>query len=364
LSGDAAPVRVVLAEDSAVTRALLTAILREAPGFQLVAAVNDGDAAVKAVIRHRPSVVAMDLHMPGMNGAQATRQIMQAAPTPIVIVTASANLDGSLMYDALAAGALSVVPRPLGPTDPGHAARRKALLNELRLMSDVRVVRRIESPTMHMPPAVTALTGALQSPPASAPQVIAIGASTGGPAALLAVLKGLPSDLDLPIVIVQHIADGFVEGLATWLSRETKRTVVVGQEGMVLRRGLVVLAPDDRHLRITSDGAVRLGEDRAVAGHRPSATVLFESVAAAYGPAAIGVTLTGMGRDGADGLLKLIRAGGISIVQSPRSSAVSGMPGAAIEVGAADHVVDLGEIGTLLAVLVAAGRRRATRNVR
>jgi two-component system chemotaxis response regulator CheB len=361
LSGDAAPVRVVLAEDSAVTRALLTAILREAPGFQIVAAVGDGDAAVKAVIRHRPSVVAMDLHMPGMNGAEATRRIMRAAPTPIVIVTASANVDGSLMYDALAAGALSVVPRPLGPTDPGHAARRKALLNELRLMSDVRVVRRIETPAMQASDAAPALTDALESLPAIAPQVIAIGASTGGPAALLAVLNALPSDVDLPIVAVQHIAGGFIEGLATWLSRETKRTVVVGREGMVLRRGVAVLAPDDRHLRISQDGVVRLGEDRAVAGHRPSATVLLESIAAAYGPAGIGVILTGMGRDGADGLLKLERAGGISIVQSPGSSAVSGMPGAAIEVGAADHVVDLGDIGRLLAVLVAAGRRRRTR---
>jgi two-component system chemotaxis response regulator CheB len=360
LTGDAAPVRVVLAEDSAVTRALLTAILRDAPGFQLVAAVGDGDAAVKAVVRHRPSVVAMDLHMPRMNGAEATRRIMQAAPTPIVIVTASANVDGSLMFDALAAGALSVVPRPLGPTDPGYAARRKALLNELRLMSDVRVVRRIETPTTNAPHAVMALSGALESPPAIAPKVIAMGASTGGPAALLAVLKALPSDLDLPIVAVQHIANGFVEGLATWLSRETKRTVVVGREGMVLRRGLAVLAPDDRHLRIGQDGSVRLGEDRAVAGHRPSATVLFESVAAMYGPAAIGVILTGMGRDGADGLLKLTSAGGISIVQSPGSSAVSGMPGAAIEVGAADHVVDLGEIGSLLAELVAASRQRRT----
>jgi two-component system chemotaxis response regulator CheB len=129
---------------------------------------------------------------------------------------------------------------------------------------------------------------------------------------------------------------------------------------MVLRRGLAVLAPDDRHVRIGQDGAVRLGGDRAVAGHRPSATVLFESVAAAYGPAGIGVILTGMGRDGADGLLKLTRAGGISIVQSPGSSAVSGMPGAAIEVGAADHVVDLGELGSLLAAIVVAARQRRT----
>lgn len=340
-------VRVLVAEDSAVARELLRAILVEAPGFELVAAVRDGGAAVAAVKRLQPAVVAMDLHMPDMNGAEATRRIMRETPTPIVIVTASSNVDGRLTYEALAAGALSVVARPLGPSHPRYAARRKSLLDELRLMAGVRVVGRHEP--VRTDPGRRRPTRRVGRPQRA--RVVAVAASTGGPAALLALLQGLPPDFDVPIVIVQHIAESFVDGLAVWLAAETGRSVRVARHGDRLGRGDVLLAPDGQHLRIDRDGFVRLGSDGPVLGHRPSANVLFESVAETLDEACVGVILTGMGRDGADGLARLRAAGGVTLAQDAASSVVFGMPAAAIEAGAVDRVASLSELGPLLGLL-------------
>ncbi len=349
-----ARIRVVVTEDSAVTRALLTAILDEAPGFELVAAVPDGAAAVDAVARLRPSIVTMDLHMPRLDGVEATRQIMRTAPTPIVVVTASSEVDGRLTYDALAAGALSVVARPVGPSDPRFAMRRDALLNELRLMAGVRVVRRIgrAEPHARMPPLAPRR-------PVRAVQVVAIAASTGGPAALYRLLSDLPRDFHLPILIVQHMSEGFIGGLARWLSDVAPGPVRVARDGDVLAAGVVLLAPDGSHLRVTADGTVGLDAGPPIGGHRPAATVLFDSVADVYGARAIGVVLTGMGRDGVDGLARLRATGAATLAQDAASSAVFGMPGAALEAGAVERLLSVEELGPTIVALAGAGPQRA-----
>jgi len=346
-------IRVVVTEDSAVTRALLTAILEEAPGFELVAAVPDGAAAVEAVVRLRPSVVTMDLHMPRLDGVEATRRIMREAPTPIVIVTASSEVDGRMTYDALAAGALSVVARPVGPSNVRFAARRDALLAELRLMTGVRVVRRIKRA------APRALTPPLAPRRLVRPiRVVAIAASTGGPAVLHRLLHDLPRDFALPILIVQHMSEGFIGGLARWLSDVAPGPVQIARDGDVLVPGVVLLAPDGSHLRVTADGTVRLDAGPPIGGHRPAATALFDSVAEAYGDRALGVVLTGMGRDGVDGLARLRATGAVTLAQDAASSAVFGMPGAAVEAGAVERVLALDDLGPTIAALTTAGPDR------
>ncbi|MFZ5853049.1 MAG: chemotaxis-specific protein-glutamate methyltransferase CheB [Chloroflexota bacterium] len=347
------PIRVVVTEDSAVTRALLTAILEEAPEFEVVAAVSDGAAAVDAVGRLRPSVVTMDLHMPRLDGVEATRRIMREVPTPIVVVTASSEVDGRMTYDALAAGALSVVARPVGPSDPRFAPRRAQLLAELRLMAGVSVVRRFEQT---QPPTSAPLREPRQ--PVRPIRVIAIAASTGGPAALHRILGDLPRDFDVPIVVVQHMSEGFIGGLARWLSDAAPGAVSIARDGDPLTAGNVLLAPDGAHLRVAADGTVRLRAGSPVGGHRPAATVLFDTVADVYGAEAIGIILTGMGRDGADGLARLRATGAVTLAQDAASSAVFGMPRAALEAGAVERVVSLENLGSTIAALVIAGLDR------
>ena len=346
-------IRVVVTEDSAVTRALMTAILEEAPGFELVAAVPDGAAAVDAVARLRPSVVTMDLHMPRLDGVEATRRIMREAPTPIVVVTASSEVDGRMTYDALAAGALSVVARPVGPSDARFAARRDALLAELRLMAGVRVVRRIERAESRAPTPPLA-----PRRPVRPVQVVAIAASTGGPAALYRLLSDLPRDFALPVLVVQHMSEGFIGGLARWLSDAAPRPVQIARDGDVLGPGVVLLAPDGAHLRVTANGTVRLDAGPPIGGHRPAANALFDSVAEAYGDRALGVVLTGMGRDGVDGLARLRATGAVTLAQDAASSAVFGMPGAAVETGAVEQVLALKDLGPTIAALTTAGPAR------
>lgn len=353
MTKSAARIRVVVTEDSAVTRALLTAILEEAPGFELVAAVPDGAAAVDAVARLRPSVVTMDLHMPRLDGVEATRRIMREAPTPIVVVTASSEVDGRMTYDALAAGALSVVARPVGPSDARFATRRDALLAELRLMAGVRVVRRFGRAEPRTP-APSRIVRRLGRPI----RVVAIAASTGGPAVLHRLLHDLPRDFAVPILVVQHMSEGFISGLARWLSDVAPGPVRIARDGDVLAAGVVLLAPDGSHLRVTADGTVRLDAGPPIGGHRPAATALLDSVAEVYGESAIGVVLTGMGRDGVDGLANLRARGALTLAQDAASSAVFGMPGAALEAGAVERVLSLEELGPTIAALATAGPDR------
>lgn len=347
-------------DDSAVARQLLHWVLTEAGDFEVIDVVADGERAVERVASLRPDLVTMDLHLPGIDGLEVTRRIMRQSPTAIAIVAASANMDDSTIFEALEAGALTAVQRPLSPGQPDYLKRRRRLLAELRTVArasfadtvpsrvatERRAGERGAAPVERRPPARTA-------PLASRPvEVIAVAASTGGPQALRALLSGMPSGPLPPILIVQHITEGFVTGLTDWLGRAAPGSVRLATDGERLANGIILLAPDDRHLTVTRDGRVRLLASPAIGGHRPSATVLFESVAASFGSAAMGIVLTGMGRDGADGLLRLREAGGLTIAEDPATAVVGGMPGAAIALGAVDHVLPLPAIGPSLATVV------------
>ncbi|MDO8485721.1 MAG: chemotaxis-specific protein-glutamate methyltransferase CheB [Candidatus Limnocylindrales bacterium] len=354
-------IRTVIVDDSAVARQLLHWMLTQAGDFEVVDAVADGERALERVASIRPDLVTMDLHLPGMDGLEVTRRIMQRSPTPIAIVAASANLDDAIIFEALAAGALAAVQRPLAPGQPDYLKRRRRLLSELRTIARATFADVSRRPATDEPlaaPRPVALADA--TPRRTTPErlgrpaiaLIAVATSTGGPQALRVLLSGLPPVLLPPILIVQHIADGFAAGLAGWLGSVAPGPVRVASDGEQLTSGTTLIAPDDRHLTVTPDGRVRLVATAPVGGHRPSASVLFESTAEAFGASALGIVLTGMGRDGADGLLRIRQAGGLTIAEDPATAVVGGMPGAAIALGAVDHVLPLAAIGPSLTTVL------------
>ncbi|HVY63116.1 MAG TPA: chemotaxis-specific protein-glutamate methyltransferase CheB [Planctomycetota bacterium] len=349
-SPGARPIRVLVADDSPTVRQLLAAIIAGEPGLQVVGEAANGVQAVERTRALRPDVVTMDIHMPVMDGFEATRQIMNEAPTPIVVVSGTVDANEvQVSLDAIRAGALTVLGKPASPVAPDFEERARALIRTVRLMAQVKVVRRWPDR------AGGARGGGLARdhpmPVGRRVQAIAVATSTGGPAALNRILADLPAPFPAPILVVQHIARGFVDGLARWLATSTRLRVKVAEDGESPEPGTVYLAPDGRHLGL-SEGRVALSEGAAIDGFRPSGTWLFRSVAASHGANAAGVILTGMGYDGVEGLADLRRRGGYVIAQDERTSVVFGMPGAAVGAGVVDDTLPLGSIAPRLIELV------------
>lgn len=329
-------IRVLVVDDSATARALIVGMLEADPRITVVGEADSGAAAVAAAIRLRPSLITMDIHMPGMDGLDATREIMTKAPTPIVIVSSAANhSEVDLSLDATAAGALTVVGKMEGPSAPDFEESRAEFVGLLKAMAQVKVVRRWTRETTPPDP-VPAVEYPQDVRPA---RVVAIAASTGGPAVLQRIFSALPGDFPLPILVVQHIAHGFVQGLADWLGGSTKLRVCAARDGDRLESGHVYIAPDRHHLGARDRATIGLSSAPPIGGFRPAGTYLFDSVAKSFGPATAAVILTGMGTDGVDGLRAVRAAGGQVIAQEERSCVVYGMPQAAVRAGIVDTVL-------------------------
>ena len=332
-------IKVLIVEDSAVVRAFLVYFLDSDPEIQVIGTANNGIEAIEAVKRKKPDIITMDINMPEMNGLEATRKIMESIPTPIVIVTGSYDTtEVATTFSALEAGATAIVRRPTGIGHPEHETTLKELVRTVKLMSEVKVVKRW--------PAVQRKTSAyVVSPPAAETpghpeiQVVAMGASTGGPLALQTILFGLPMDFPVPVLIVQHIAEGFTRGFAEWLNQKTDLSVHVAGDGEHILSKHVYIAPNGFHMGIKNAGQIALTRDEPENGLRPSVSYLFRSVANACGQNAVGVLLTGMGNDGALELKRLKEIGAVTIVQDEESSVVFGMPGQAIKLDAATSVL-------------------------
>jgi two-component system chemotaxis response regulator CheB len=340
-------IRVLVVEDTPVVQEFLVNLLNSDPRIQVVGTASNGEEALDAVAQKRPDIITMDVHMPKLNGLDATRRIMETYPTPIVVVSGSSNLrEASLAFTAIDAGALAVVERPRGIGHPDHEAMAAQLVQMVKLMSEVRVVRRwARRPAQPVPAAPLSGTDAL--PPAIV-KMIAIGASTGGPPVLQKTLAALPADLSVPVLIVQHISPGFTDGLVEWLQGTSALPVQVAAPGVRALPGNVYLAADGFHLGITSDGRLNLTQEPPENGHRPSVAHLFRSIARAFGAQAVGVLLTGMGKDGAEELKLMKDAGAITIAQDKDSSIVHGMPGEAIQLGGATFVVSAERLAAVL----------------
>ncbi|WP_433790217.1 chemotaxis-specific protein-glutamate methyltransferase CheB [Actinoplanes sp. CA-252034] len=351
--------RVLIVEDSATMRHHLREALQADPQLEIVGEAADGERAVQMVARLRPDVITMDMMLPGISGLAATEQIMAEHPTPILVVSSADREELFSTYNALAAGAVDVMEKPRGDdSDADWAAR---LRTSLRLVARIRVIthprarlgRRSSPPP---PPAPTTVP----VPPPGGLAVVAVGASTGGPAALTELIRVLPPSFPTPVLVVQHIAasEQFAVAFSDWLAGQTGRDVRYARDGAPVSRGAgqVLLAPPDRHLFVR-DGLLRLSAGPPRHSCRPSVDVLFESVAGEYGPNAAGCLLTGMGRDGASGLLQMRNRGAVTFAQDEHSCTVYGMPREAALLGAAVHVLPPGRIAVRLGELATAVRR-------
>ncbi len=348
MEGGKRMIRVLIVDDLRVAQQLLTHILGSDPEIQVVGVADNGEEALEAVERLRPDVVTMDVHLPGMDGYEATRAIMETLPTPIVIVSGSTDVkDQASTFRLIEVGALAALRRPPGVADPEFKAAARELIQTVKLMSEIKLVRRMRRAA----PASMAQTVPRSTVPI---QVVAIGASTGGPQVLQTILSGLPPGFSAPVLIVQHIAKQFTEGFAQWLSGASRFPVRIAASGEELLPGRGYLAPEGFHLGVDGGPRIVLSQAPPDNGLRPSVHHLFHSVAAACGPRAIGVLLTGMGRDGAAGLAELRQRGAITIAQDEASSVIFGMPGEAVKLGAAHHVLPPEGIVALLAALVGA----------
>jgi two-component system, chemotaxis family, protein-glutamate methylesterase/glutaminase len=320
-------VKVMIVEDSVVVRALLESIIGQDPRLAIVASLGSAEEALAMLNRVSPDVISMDIRLPGMDGIEATRRIMAEKPTPIVVVSASVDTDElKISLNALRAGALAVVEKPLGPTHASYQAMAKHICSQLFLMSDVKVVRRHAISSRR--PAETK-----RPAPLGPFRMLGIVASTGGPQALAQVLGGLPKDFPVPVAVVQHIVPAFLAGFASWLKDVCPFDTSIAKHGEHPLPGIVYVAPPGTHLSVHA-GRFRLIKGEPVSYQCPSGTVLFQGMAQSYGAAALGVLLTGMGDDGAQGLLELREAKGYTIAEDISTAVVYGMPDKAVKLGA------------------------------
>ncbi|GIF03316.1 chemotaxis-specific protein-glutamate methyltransferase CheB [Actinoplanes siamensis] len=354
-------IRVLVVEDSPTMRNYLREALAEDPELQVVGEAVTGEQAVALTGRLRPDVITMDMMLPGISGLQATEHIMAEHPTPILVVSSADRRELFSTYNALAAGAVDVLEKPRG--DDSDADWSPRLRRTLRMVSRIRVITHPRARLNGRSTAPAPLIG----PPAATPPaanelaVVAVGASTGGPAALTELLRGLPPKFRTPVLCVQHIAasEQFAVAFSDWLAGQSGRNVRYASDGLPVRSlgGQVLLAPPDRHLYVR-DRVLRLSDGPPRHSCRPSVDVLFESVATEYGGSAAGCLLTGMGRDGAAGLLQMRNRGAVTFAQDEHSCTVYGMPREAALLGAAVHVLPPGRISARLAELQpVAGRR-------
>jgi two-component system chemotaxis response regulator CheB len=351
-----AVIRVLIVDDSATVRQHLRTALTADPELLIVGEAGDGERAVALCAELRPDVVTMDMMLPKLSGLAATEHIMAECPTPILVVSSADRQELFSMYDALAAGAVDVLEKPLG--NVSSAGWDVRLCAAVRMVSRIRVIKhpRANLDGRWRTPAVVAVPVA-----DSGLQVVVVGASTGGPGALTELLRSLPAGFRTPVLCVQHIAasEPFAVAFSDWLGDQTRRDVSYARDAMAVHdlAGRVLLAPPDRHIYLR-DGKVRLSDGPPRFSCRPSVDVLFESAADSYGAAAAGCLLTGMGRDGAEGLLRMRSKGAVTYAQDEASSTVYGMPREAALIGAAAFVLPPAQIAARIAQLRTASEAR------
>lgn len=342
-------IRVLIVDDSLTTREYLKYIIDSDPDLFLVGEAANGAEAVDKVARLKPDVVIMDIQMPKMDGYTATQEIMQTFPVPIVIhSTLVAPEQSENIFAAMAAGAVAVAEKPPGIGHPGSEALTSKLLRTVKLMSEVKVVKRKKTAARQDPKPVIPFT-VTKPEPAS---VVCIGASTGGPPTLQNILSQLDKNFNIPILVVQHISKGFLAGMIHWLSKDIRRPMTIPRSGESIMPGHIYFSPEDTDMSITANRKILLSNaETEVPGRRPI-THLFRSAAKNLGNHAVGVLLTGMGNDGAVGLKEMRDRGAATIVQDRDSAVIFGMPAEAIRLDAADHVLPPKDIAAYLNAMI------------
>jgi two-component system chemotaxis response regulator CheB len=330
----------MIVDDSAVQRDFLSHVLGSDPLIEVAAVVTGGAAALHAVTVVRPDVITMDVNMPGMNGFEVTRRIMETSPIPIIVVSAADDAsEVEMSFKAMESGAVAVIPKLRGGDAPQAPDQARDLIQMVKLMAEVKVVKRW--PRRPAPPRVS--DNPWEKPCVSEmtemPSAVLIGASTGGPLPIRTILSSLPPGFPLAVLIVQHIAAGFGRGFVEWLSEISRLPVHVAEEGELVVGGHVYVAPDDVHMGLRPGPRVCLSREEPENGLRPAVSYLFRSAAHVYGKRAVVVLLSGMGRDGAEEMKALRELGAVTFAQDSESCVVFGMPGEAVKLGGAMHVL-------------------------
>jgi len=335
-----APVRVVIVDDSTFVRGVLKELLKSDPDIEVVGEAVNGLEALEKISELKPDLVTMDIEMPEMNGLEAIEQIMGGENALPILVFTSLD-DAGTAYDAISRGALELLPKPSMDSFNGDNFARR-----IKLLSKVKVVRHIRSSGAAKEKKVKVT----QYPSVdNLPGIVAIASSTGGPSALIGLFAGLTHPLDVPVVVSQHIAQGFDVGLMKWLDRETSHAQVkIGVSGERLQPGTIYLSPANGNMEIISRGMIEISPFGSYDIYTPSCDKLFESIAKTYGPSSVAIVLTGMGNDGTKGAQAIKRAGGRTIAQDEASCVVYGMPKAALDSGSIDEMMSLNDIGKCL----------------
>ncbi len=340
-------IHVLVVDDSKVSRDLLSGILESEPDISVIGTASNGKEAVRLAKILSPDIITMDINMPGMDGFEAARQIMEESPVPIIIISGVDNLaEIAASFRVMEAGALAILPKPPHPTSQEFPAKSQEIINAIRTYVEIKVIRRARTQRQkHDNPDLTIVSKGIP------PRLIAIGASTGGPPVIQTILRLLDPKFPLPMVLVQHMSPGFIHGFAEWLSESTGFRVRVPSDNEKLLPGVLYVAPDGLQTGVSSDLRILQTDGPPEHNLRPSVSYLFRSVAGNVGAAAVGVLLTGMGTDGSEELLVMRKKGSITLIQDRASSIVYGMPGEAMRIGAASLILSPEEIAQELRVL-------------
>lgn len=342
--------KVLIVEDSIVCAEIIKHILESDPEIKVVGIARNGKEAIELVEILKPDIITMDIHMPEMNGLEATEYIMAYHPTPIIVVSSSIHeRDTELAFQAIAAGALDVLEKPDPNIWESFAEVGNELINKVKFLSGVKVITHVRGKRKFKEKQIKASTPAVveELPRATSEEVagvVVIGSSTGGPQALAKVIAPLPSSFSFPVVVAQHIAEGFLPGFVNWLDGISRVKVKIAEHGELLKPGTVYVSPVEKHTSVIEPGVIELIDDRENEIYRPSINTLFASAGSVFKMNTVAVLLTGMGSDGARGMKRIHDLGGYTIAQDEKTSVVFGMPKAAIELNAVREVLPIDNI--------------------
>jgi two-component system, chemotaxis family, protein-glutamate methylesterase/glutaminase len=338
-------IRVLIVEDSAIFQTVLKNIFSTSPEIEVVGTAINGIEGLALIPQLNPDVICTDFHMPKMDGLEFTKQVMLQYPRPILVISISVQTEQRhRIFELLEAGAVDIFPKPRSSVDPDSQINQLKLINKIKILAGVKVFRK-RTPQVSVKSEFSPNTFKSTSLNATSKiKMVAIGTSTGGPQALQIIFARLPANFSVPIVCVQHISHGFLDGLIQWLSLTSALPIAIARSGITPQPGTIYFPPEKKHLELNSQGQFICSNSPPISGHRPAVDVTFKSVAQVHGRNAIAVLLTGMGKDGAAGMQMIQQAGGLTIAQDRATSVIFGMPNEAIELGAVKHILPLSEI--------------------
>lgn len=336
-------IKVLVVDDSLIVQQIIVGILNSDKDIKVIGVANSGESAIKFIHKNKPDIITMDIIMPGMGGFEAIKMIMETNPVPIIVISGlSDNENMNKTFEAMEAGAVSVIEKPLEIKSDNFEKISENVIKTVKLMSEIKVVKRRANYNKIKTNVSSRFKNSFTNI-----KLVVIGVSTGGPPVLQTIFSKLPENIKVPILVVQHIVPGFINGLIDWLSKSTKYPIHIAKQEEKVLPGHIYFAPDGFHMEIRPNNKVFLSNEEKENGLKPSVSHLFRSAADYYGKEVMGILLTGMGKDGAKELKLLKDKGALTVVQDKESSVVYGMPGEAVKLGAETYILSPEKIAEL-----------------